>query len=192
MKTEHGARTTGSFAMGLIPVEPVSFGLPVIERERGSVARASMAAVSSERSGAERSGGGADTDGLPAAEAVAQFAPSEQAPKIDPAVLIARGNEFMALSDVVSARLLYKRATDGGSAAGAVAMGATYDPLEIDRLNLRGIRPDPGKALEWYRKAADLGDSASVARTERLMALLRREAARGDPGAQALLRASPQ
>lgn len=182
-------------ATGAIPIEPVSRaapGAPVVARVKGAVT-ASVIATSVPETTIPSHPAAAAAEPTPVgADALAQMTTGEGGPKIDPAALVARGNEFLALSDVTSARLLFKRAADGGSAAGALAMAATYDPLEIDRLKLRGIRADAGIALEWYRKAAALGESASVARTERLMAFLRREAARGDAGAQALLREFPQ
>ncbi len=106
---------------------------------------------------------------------------------LDPALLIARGDEFFAHSDVAAARLFYRRASDGGSAAGANAMGATYDPLIIEQRGLRGIRPEPAAALQWYRLAAQQGNSEADARGLALIERLRTRAAAGDTEARATL-----
>lgn len=107
--------------------------------------------------------------------------------KIDAAALIARGDEFLRHSDVTSARLFYKLAAANGSAAGAIAMGSTYDPIFLERNAVRGVKPEPGWALAWYRAAAELGDATGKARSVQLLEALRRDAARGDPQAKAIL-----
>ena len=110
--------------------------------------------------------------------------------KLDPEALIARGDEFMRYSDVASARLFYKLAAANGSAAGAIAMGSTFDPIFLERGGVRGVRPEPKTALSWYRVAAELGDDAGKARSAQLLDMLRRDAARGDPQAKAILESS--
>jgi TPR repeat protein len=107
--------------------------------------------------------------------------------KLDSAALIARGDEFLRYSDVTSARLFYKLAASHGSAAGAIAMGSSYDPIFLERNGVRGVRPEPGRALAWYRIASELGDAGGKARSDRLLEVLRQEAARGDPQAKAIL-----
>jgi TPR repeat protein len=108
-------------------------------------------------------------------------------PKLDPAVLIARGNEFLLQSDVISARLFYRLAAARGSAAGAIAMGGTYDPISLERNAVRGVKPEPAAALDWYRKAGELGDTDAKTRIAQLLDNLRTAAARGDPQARAVL-----
>lgn len=112
---------------------------------------------------------------------------ADQPAPLDPALLIARGDDFFARSDVAAARLFYRRAFDGGSAAGANAMGATYDPLIIERRGLRGIHPDPAAALQWYRLAAQQGSREADARGLALIERLRTRAAAGDSDARATL-----
>lgn len=102
-------------------------------------------------------------------------------------MLIARGDEYFARSDVTAARLFYRRAFDGGSAAGAAAMGSTFDPIIIEQRNVRGIRADPAEALQWYRRAAQLGNADADARGFALIAHLRARAANGDAEARAVL-----
>jgi TPR repeat protein len=143
--------------------------------------RSAIAAASSEPSKAGASGA---AHALPAADLVAE---SQEAPKLDPSALMARGDEFLRQSDVTSARLFYRLAAVNGSAAGAMAMGSTYDPVLLERNAVRGVKPDPGKALEWYRRAVELGDPGGKTRSAELLEMLRVDAARGDPQAQAIL-----
>jgi TPR repeat protein len=87
------------------------------------------------------------------------------------AALIKRGDELLRIGDISAARLAYERAAAGGSAQAMTALGMTYDPSFLNRVNARGIRPDPATAAEWYRKAAALGDAAAAARISQLPAL---------------------
>ena len=80
------------------------------------------------------------------------------------AQLMARGDELLATGDLAAARLCYRRAADDGYAKAATALGTTYDPLYFRKWNIRGTRPEPLTAAEWYRKAAALGDGAATAK----------------------------
>lgn len=84
------------------------------------------------------------------------------------AALVARGDALLDTGDIVSARLYYERAADGGDGHAARLMAETFDPGLIERAGLRSIKPDLGSALLWYRRARDLGDRAAA---ERLQAL---------------------
>ena len=65
-----------------------------------------------------------------------------------------------------SARLLLRRATQAGSADGAMMLGATFDPLhEADALS---VLPDVVQARQWYQKAAELGSNEAAQRLARL------------------------
>jgi hypothetical protein len=83
--------------------------------------------------------------------------------------LLNRGRKLLASGNIASARLFFQRAADAGLADGALAMGDTFDPIELSRLNAVGIHPDPKEARRWYEKARELG-AASLAdrRLERL------------------------
>lgn len=82
---------------------------------------------------------------------------------------LARGRKLLAAGDIASARLFFRRAAEAGLAAGALAMGDTFDPLELSRLNAIGIQPDATEAREWYEKARSLGAGpAADRRLERL------------------------
>ena len=116
-----------------------------------------------------------------------QASPEASPAPLDSAMLIARGDEYFARSDVTAARLFYRRAFDGGSAAGATAMGATFDPIIFEQRGIRGVRADPAEALQWYRRAAQLGNAAAEARGFALIEYLRARAANGDAEARAIL-----
>jgi hypothetical protein len=75
------------------------------------------------------------------------------------ATLIKRGQTLLQSGDLVSARLLLRRAAEAGNASAALALGATFDPLIIRKLGVIGIEPDAERARQWYRKAAELGST---------------------------------
>lgn len=83
--------------------------------------------------------------------------------------LIERGDHFLSLGDIASARQFYERAVEAGSAAAATGIARTFDPQFLKQIGAVGIRGDKGKALYWYRRASDGGDGAA---TERMHALL--------------------
>jgi hypothetical protein len=106
---------------------------------------------------------------LPPAGADAKTTPSSIAMSAETlALLLRRGDELIALGDVSSARLLYKRAAAGGDARAATGVGKTYDPLFLSAIGARGIQPDPQAAAAWYRKAIDLGDHSATERLTRI------------------------
>ena len=49
-----------------------------------------------------------------------------------------------------------------------MALGATYDAVELDKPNLRGIGPDDTLAKRWYERARQLGASEANMRLQRL------------------------
>lgn len=83
--------------------------------------------------------------------------------------LLQRGDHFLALGDIVSARLSYERAAEGGSSEAATGMARTFDPQFLKQIGAVGIRGDKIKAVYWYRRASEGGDGAA---TERLNSLL--------------------
>jgi len=67
-----------------------------------------------------------------------------------------------------SARLLLRRATQAGSADGAMMLGATFDPRTIHEAGALGVLPDVVQARQWYQKAAELGSNEAAQRLARL------------------------
>jgi len=88
----------------------------------------------------------------PAARATLSSADRERAEGF-----LARGRSLLQSGNIASARLFFRRAADAGLAEGALAMGETFDPAELDRLRAVGTHPDPAEARQWYEKARDLG-----------------------------------
>jgi TPR repeat protein len=75
--------------------------------------------------------------------------------------LIKLAQGFLSNRDFSSARLLLRRAAEAGSAAAALSLGETFDPLVIQQLHAIGVQLDPAKAREWYERAAQLGSDAA-------------------------------
>jgi len=86
------------------------------------------------------------------------------------ATLVKRGKDFLDNGDLASARLLLRRAADGGSAEAAFALATTFDPIVLHRLGAIGAKPDLAKAREWYQRAVDLGSSAASQQLAKLAA----------------------
>ena len=89
-------------------------------------------------------------------------APAVRAPApsaADPVrVLIERGDAMLALHDIGSARLLYERAAQAGNSRAAAGVGKTFDPNFLRREGAVGLQPNRSEAINWYQKAAALGD----------------------------------
>lgn len=83
---------------------------------------------------------------------------------------VANGEELMEQGDVAGARLFYERAVDIGLAKAAIALAETYDPHELSRWPVRGLRPDIEQARRWYERAGQLGAPEADARLQRLTA----------------------
>ncbi|MFC7688421.1 hypothetical protein ACFQY5_01015 [Paeniroseomonas aquatica] len=98
--------------------------------------------------------------GLPAAPALVAPppAPARRA-AADPAALSAllrRGEALLAIGDVSGARRFFERVAEAGHAAGARAMGRTYDPEVLASLQAWSMLPDPATAATWYRRAREM------------------------------------
>ncbi len=72
-------------------------------------------------------------------------------------VLVKQGQQFVAAGDFVTARLVFQRAAEAGNASAALALGASYDPVVLSRLGVRGVDADVGKARTWYQRAKEFG-----------------------------------
>jgi hypothetical protein len=72
-----------------------------------------------------------------------------------------RGDEAMRQRDVIAARRFYEFAASGGVAGAAVAVARSYDPLYLQQLGIRGVKPDTEAALRWYKRASTEGDPAT-------------------------------
>jgi hypothetical protein len=91
--------------------------------------------------------------------------------EMDPAevrILVRQGEQFMAVGDIVAARMVFQRAAETGDAGAAMALGATYDPLILARLGAVGMVADVSKARNWYEKAKEFGSQEAPRRLEQL------------------------
>jgi hypothetical protein len=84
------------------------------------------------------------------------------------AAFASRGDAMLAIKDISAARAFYEYAANAGSARAAVALAETYDPAFVNQLGALGLRPSPAMAVDWYRKAAALGDRGADARLQTL------------------------
>ena len=82
-----------------------------------------------------------------------------------------KGLELLKQGNIQPARMLFKRAAEGGLAQAALALGGTYDPAELAKLKVVGLQPDVEQARKWYTRAQELGASEAA---ERLRALAAR------------------
>jgi hypothetical protein len=124
----------------------------------------------------------------------AAFSPSLSDEEI--AALVAGGRQLMVAGDIPNARLaLQPLAEIAGNAAAALELGATYDPIELEKLDLghraqtkssqrdstlivsrqsssqlpqRDSTPNIEMARTWYQKAKDLGSIEAGRRLESL------------------------
>jgi TPR repeat protein len=87
---------------------------------------------------------------------------------------MARGDEMLRLGDPASARLFYERAAARGLARAYTAVGRTFDPLVLQRLNIRGGGANGEQALAWYRRGTDAGDRDAMQATDDLAAWMAR------------------
>ena len=191
------AEVTGGSAMKqpMQPIPPASDTLPATNAAPISVPQSATPAPNDppDQSAlkAEVTGGSAmnqpmqpippASDTLPATNAAPISVPQSATPAPnDPAVqldsdeitrLIKRGKDFLAQGNFASARLLFKRAADAGSAEAALALGSTYDPSVIKQLGAVSITPDIDGALKWYKTAADRGSAEAANLFANLMRL---------------------
>jgi hypothetical protein len=109
---------------------------------------------------------------LPASPQPREAAPAGQPIRaLDPEsikLLMQQGEQFVTSGDLVSARLVYRRAAEAGDAAAALALGATYDPVVLARMGVRGMGADIEKARGWYEKAKEFGSPEAPRRLDML------------------------
>jgi hypothetical protein len=84
------------------------------------------------------------------------------------AELIERGSEFVGIGDLNSARLLFERAAEARDPKGAFALAATYDPIVLEQMGIRGPAADVQMARVWYQKAEKFGSPGAPRRLELL------------------------
>lgn len=83
--------------------------------------------------------------------------------------MLAQGAKHLEQGNISAARMFFQRAAEAGLADGALRMGATYDPLELGRLESLGVNADRNEARKWYEMARDLGALDASDRLGRLL-----------------------
>ena len=114
----------------------------------------------------------------PAAQPAPQLQPTIQpmaqdltARQIDPdelASLVRRGDDFVNFRDLSSARLLYRRAAEGGNVHAALALAGTFDPNVLKKLGFPENVGEVTKARLWYERAQQLGSAEAPQRLQQL------------------------
>ncbi len=83
--------------------------------------------------------------------------------------LVKKADDQMAVGNVSAARLLYRHAAENGLAEAALALAASFDEAELQKLRVRGGGlADPQQARHWYQKAQELGAPEARERLQRL------------------------
>ena len=103
----------------------------------------------------------------PAPDTMSSFISTVKLTSDEIAMLLNRGTDFKD-GDVVSARLLFRRAATAGNAEAALFLGKTFDPVVSNRMGIIGIEPDITRARQWYERAAELGSPTASQELTRL------------------------
>lgn len=82
--------------------------------------------------------------------------------------MVSQGLRHQEQGNIGAARLFFQRAAEAGLALGAIRLAATFDPVELARLNVQGVRPDRDEARRWYERARELGAPEADERLARL------------------------
>lgn len=97
---------------------------------------------------------------------------------LDPEVT-ATLEHWLKNGDILSARILLKRAASTGNAEIALKLGMTFDPVFLIELGVIGFAPDVAQARAWYVRAMELGSVEATRRLERLALEETRRSANG-------------
>jgi TPR repeat protein len=81
---------------------------------------------------------------------------------------VLRGEEYLKAGQIAAARLVLQRAADAHDPRGTLMLGASYDPIILDRLGVLGLAADAETARVWYEKAKEFGSSEAPRRIEML------------------------
>jgi len=82
--------------------------------------------------------------------------------------LLRRGEAFLKAGDVVSARLVFRRATEAGDARSALALAGTFDSGVLAKLGFAGFWADVAMARVWYQRAAEFGSAEAQQQLQQL------------------------
>jgi TPR repeat protein len=95
--------------------------------------------------------------------------PSPRAlPPDEIAAFLKRGQELAASGDIAAARVVLLRAAEARDPKAALALAATFDPINLERFRAYGVVPDVALARRWYEKAKEFGSEEAPQRLEML------------------------
>ena len=81
-------------------------------------------------------------------------------------LLLKQGQEFAAVGDLATARMVLRRAAEAGDVGAAFALAQCYDPKVLTQMRARGVAPDIGEARRWYEVARQLGSTEAARHLE--------------------------
>ena len=102
----------------------------------------------------------------PIAAKASEPGPAVSLTRDEAASLFKRGQNLMAVGDIVGARMVFKHLADAGDAQASFMLASTFDAAVIANLKMVGVQPDPAKARDWYARAAELGSSEAKQRLQ--------------------------
>ena len=79
-------------------------------------------------------------------------------------ILIGRCEQLVSEGHVETARVLLTPAAEARDSRAALALGSTYDPIMLAVLQAPSVAADIPSALDWYKKAEELGSSEAERR----------------------------
>jgi len=85
-------------------------------------------------------------------------------------LLIGHSEKLISEGKVEAARSLLQSAAEAQDARAALALGATFDPIMSSILQAHGVASDVSLALDWYKKARELGSLEAEQRSRSLIA----------------------
>jgi len=103
-----------------------------------------------------------------AGQTTASSSPIRQLDRDEINMLVKHGEELMMTHDVATARLMRQRAAEAGDPRAYLLLGATYDPIELEHLGVRGVFASVATARIWYANAKHFGSVEALRRLELL------------------------
>jgi hypothetical protein len=91
-----------------------------------------------------------------------------QIDRADVTAMLERAEGFIKSGDLSSARLLLRRAAEGGSVYAAMTLAGTFDPNVRKTTGLQEGVPDIAVARLWYERAEQLGATDAARRLQQL------------------------
>lgn len=83
-------------------------------------------------------------------------------------ILLSRAKQLKQEGGIAAARLILEELANNGSAEGALELARSYDPAFISDIPNSPFTPDISKALKWYERAVELGNSSAAKRLAEL------------------------